>query len=117
MIIRRQGWELLQARNGLPQRSRRFGGSASTALQYAEAVETNGQLALKLGDRGIGIGQLLADTPRLLPSRQRLGRPPCLRQQHCDVVVTAGQVALQGRDVGVGIGQLPPDRQRLLVVR
>ena len=75
------------------------------------------QVALELGDGGVGVGQLLLDRPRRLVRRQRLGRLAGLAQQDADVVVATRQVALELGDGGVGAGQALQQRSSFLVRR
>ena len=98
-------------------RRQRLGRLAGVDQQDADVVVAVRQVALELGDGGVGVGQLLLDRQRRLVRLQRLGRLAGAAQQDADVVVAVRQVALELGDGGVGVGQLLLDRQRRLVRR
>ena len=55
------------------------------------------QLALELGDGGVGVGQPLLDRQPCLVRRQRLSRLAGLTSEDADVVVAIRQVASETR--------------------
>ena len=79
---------------------------ARLILDRADALIALCQVTLESSDRGVGVGELLRDRPRLLERRERRGEVFRLLMHEADVDVALGQVALELSGRGVGLGQL-----------
>ena len=100
-----------------------YAASASAGLPVSRSsvpmlLWSAGQVALELGDGGVGVGQPLRGSPA--PPRYAASASaglPVSLSSSAEVVVAARQVALELGDGGVAPGQPLPDRPRRLVGR
>jgi hypothetical protein len=75
-------------------------------VEVAQLVERDGQVALQVGPRRLGLGQALADPERLLVPRAGLGAVAEVAVEVAQLVERDGQVALQVGPRRLGLGQV-----------